>query len=887
MPPKKSALPTKERTLFARLISEYENKKHKLGVKTADAILKKFPEHGETLCMKGLLLASLNRREEGMELAKKGVRFDLTSFICWHALGILHRMDKNYEEAVKCYTQALRIEGGNINLLRESAFMNLQLRNYPPLIEARLTILKMQPHLRMNWVGLAVAHHLAGSLDEAERVLTSYEDVMRDVPKRNYEHSEILLYHASILQEKKDYAKAIELLQQKQPQIVNERARIEALARCYQQTGQVGEAERIWRDLVVKNAENRRYFAGLLEAQGIDLNSTSDEVRSRALTLLAEVQQAVPKSTAAKRLALVFATGDEFVAQATAYARSALTKGVPSLFSDLKSLYRDAAKQQALEAVVEGLRLEWAPPVAGVEESDPPSSYLWALYYLAQHYSYIGQASRALAYIDSAIVHSPTLPELHMVRARVLKRGGDLAAASSAMTDARLLDGQDRFLNSKAAKYLLRIGEVEEAVNVVGLFTKPDAPDPVYDLNEMQALWYLGEEAEAYLRRGDLGMGLKRLHQVDQTFQEIYDDQFDFHSYCLRKMTMRSYVATVRFEDQLRSHPAYFRSALVAVDLYVRLHDDPSLRNPDKGSGAGSAADGAADANGLTEEERKKAAKKAKKAEIKAAEEAARKKAAEEAEAKKKKGGDKDAKKDDDEAAAPVNEDQDPKGLKLLQNATPIKEAERFVRVLQQRAPRRIETWLATYEVAVRQELYLVAARALTHAAKLDSDNAELVEKVVRFAKMVKGKEVAHKEVIEKALGSVLKGGDEEAWYTEFVQRHSGEGDKVVGAAKAVLALRGEKQEAVNLLLSLSDGNVKITLKTLQTARHLLTTTLGVEATSPSLVEFDKKAAALFPLASTFKSAETLEQEKKQRDEKRDAWTKSEVEQLEEGESLL
>ena len=168
MPPKRAALPTKERTLFQRLIQEYETKKYKLGLKTADTILKKFPDHGETVAMKGLLLGSTNRREEGIELAKKGVRLDLTSFICWHALGILHRQDKNYEEAIKCYTQALRIEGGgNINLLRESAFLQLQLRNYVPMVENRLTLLRMQPHLRINWVGLAVAHHLAGSLEAA------------------------------------------------------------------------------------------------------------------------------------------------------------------------------------------------------------------------------------------------------------------------------------------------------------------------------------------------------------------------------------------------------------------------------------------------------------------------------------------------------------------------------------------------------------------------------------------------------------------------------------------------------------------------------------------------------------------------------------------------
>ena len=56
MPPKKVQLGTRERSLFARLIQEYEMKKYKLAVKTADAILAKAPEHGETVAIKGLVL---------------------------------------------------------------------------------------------------------------------------------------------------------------------------------------------------------------------------------------------------------------------------------------------------------------------------------------------------------------------------------------------------------------------------------------------------------------------------------------------------------------------------------------------------------------------------------------------------------------------------------------------------------------------------------------------------------------------------------------------------------------------------------------------------------------------------------------------------------------
>lgn len=59
-----------------------------------------------------------------------------------------------------------------------------------------------------------------------------------------------------------------------------------------------------------------------------------------------------------------------------------------------------------------------------------------------------------------------------MARALVLKRAGDPQGAAHSMEEARLLDGQDRFLNGKAAKYWLRAGNVSKAEELLVMFTK-------------------------------------------------------------------------------------------------------------------------------------------------------------------------------------------------------------------------------------------------------------------------------------------------------------------------------------------------------------------------------------------------------------------------------
>lgn len=68
--------------------------------------------------MKGLVLTHMGRREEGVDLVKQGMRLDLTSHICWHVFGLIQKGEKNYEEALKSYTQALKFDRVSFDGLR-------------------------------------------------------------------------------------------------------------------------------------------------------------------------------------------------------------------------------------------------------------------------------------------------------------------------------------------------------------------------------------------------------------------------------------------------------------------------------------------------------------------------------------------------------------------------------------------------------------------------------------------------------------------------------------------------------------------------------------------------------------------------------------------------
>jgi tetratricopeptide (TPR) repeat protein len=612
--PSKRVLASKEATLFKELLTFYETRQLKKGVKTADSILKKNPEHGETTCMKGLLLTHLGRREEGIELVKKGLRLDLTSHICWHVFGLIQKGEKDYEGTLKSYTQALKFDKENLNILRDAAHIQTQLRQFDGLVESRYTLLRIRPNLRQNWIGLSVAYYLSGNLKEALRILDHYEETLKNVPNFDPEHSETILYHIRVLEELGETTHALSKLDtnSKARAIVDRTAIMETRARLLT-TSSSSNAQQAWQDLIERNPNCVDYYHGLLRCQGLDFNDITDENRSQALSILKECADQQPKASTPRRLALTLAAGEDFVSLAREYILSGLTRGIPSLYTDIKSLYKDEQKHKAVETIVLEALTSFSPSQASTssEPKPDPTHYLWTLFFLGQHYSH-QDPSKALKFIEQAIEHTPTLPELYSLKARTLKRLGDLAGSVVAMEEARDLDGQDRFLNTKCWKYWfratttgLKLDSVERASEIAGLFTKKDAPSPGADLEDMQSTLFILEEASAHRRSRKLGPALKKYMAIVKVFNEFEDDQFDFHGYSIRKFTVNMYLNMIKWEDQLRSHPAYITAAVDAAQIFIEIHDDPSLKS-------------SSEANNQLTEAAKKAKSKAQKAAQKA-----------------------------------------------------------------------------------------------------------------------------------------------------------------------------------------------------------------------------------------------------------------------------
>lgn len=648
--------------------------------------------------MKALIMSNLGQLEEAFVLAKTALKNDMKSHVCWHVFGLLYRAEKNYEEAIKAYRFALRLEPDSQPIQRDLALLQIQMRDYQGYIQSRNTMLQARPSFRQNWTALAIAHHLGGNLTEAENVLNTYEETLKTPPPRtDMEHSEAVLYKNTIIAESGDLERALEHLDTAGKRCSDVLAVMEMRADYLLRLDRKSEAEAAYAALLDRNPENSHYYDGLIKAKGL-----ADTDHQALKAVYDGLVEKFPRGDAPRRIPLDFLEGDDFREAVDSYLQRMLRKGVPSLFANIKVLYDRPAKRDTVQELVEGYasgKIE--PQTNGSSESQKPEDKTMfeasTFYFLAQHYNYhlSRDLQKAMDYVEKAISLVPESVDYHMTKARIYKHYGDLPKAAEVMEEARKLDEKDRYINTKAAKYRLRNDENDKGLEDMSKFTRNETVGGALgDLHEMQCVWYLTEDGESYLRQKKLGLALKRFHAVYNIFDVWQEDQFDFHSFSLRKGMIRAYVDMVRWEDHLRDHPFYTRMALSAIKTYVLLHDQPDLAHGPM----------FADMNGVDEEERKKAIKKAKKEQQRLEKAEADKQELKKASAANAKGADGEVKK----------EDTDPFGNKLVQTTEPLKDALKFLTPLLEFSPGDIRAQTAGFEVYIRRREFLSSLDANT-----------------------------------------------------------------------------------------------------------------------------------------------------------------------------
>jgi len=767
-------LPKKEGDLFKAVVKHYESKQYKKGIKAADNILRKFPNHGETLAMKGLTLNCMQKRDEAYDFVRKGLRYDMRSHVCWHVFGLLHRSDRNYNEAIKAYKQALRIDEQNLQILRDLSLLQIQMRDLDGFVITRHKILTLKPNNKNHWLAFALAKHLTSDREGAISVIDIYLGTLNAQSpelQRGFESGELAMYRNKILGEiEGGESRALDHLIECRSVVVDGGAWLYAKGTYELRLGLFADAKQSFLDFLVDRgaAENYRvhtgYMCAVLEMErevveaaiklkGNDTLATMIALTSEQKQLLldsyqVELKKFLPRSHAVRRIPTTILEGEALRAAVDLYCRRDLNRGVPCLGSDLHALILVQRGKQMVR-LVDSVDIKVHPTmimlIALVDEyilslsttskfpdvdevvqtEEPPSTLLWTFYLRALLHQFCGEYQEALKVVEKCLQHTPTAVDVYELKAILLEYSGDVESAADCLDAGRELDKQDRYINNQTTKFMLRANRVELARERIALFSKHEG-NPEQNLYDMQCAWYELELAACYARAGHYGKSLKKYMAVEKHFEDFHEDQFDFHSYCIRKVTLRAYVDVLRFENELFAQHYYGKAAKGIIDNYIHLHDFPEHAKVD---------DETSDYSKMTAAERKKAkaiARKKKKA--------IEKKALRQAEERRGDASNKLNGNDKKKLAQQGSNggvlsfvEEDPDGKELLKR-DPLSEAKRYVATLVKNAPNRFGTWILQYDVAIRREKTMMALQALFKAKSIDSGNCELFDRVVHFA---------------------------------------------------------------------------------------------------------------------------------------------------------
>ncbi|GAB5566371.1 N-alpha-acetyltransferase 16 [Prionailurus iriomotensis] len=701
-------LPPKESNLFKRILKCYEQKQYKNGLKFCKMILSnpKFAEHGETLAMKGLTLNCLGKKEEAYEFVRKGLRNDVKS----------HCLPQNEEK-------------GHVGMFMDSC--NIQMRDLEGYRETRYQLLQLRPTQRASWIGYAIAYHLLKDYDMALKLLEEFRQTQQVPPNKiDYEYSELILYQNQVMREADLFQESLEHIETYEKQICDKLLVEEIKGEMLLKLGRLKEASEVFKNLIDRNAENWCYYEGLEKAlQLSSIGPFLPHVFSVPYEVSADEDESVLVSEVRKETCYgdCIQNGycEKFRELMDKFLRINFSKGCPPLFTTLKSLYYNTEKISIIQELVTNYEASlktcdfFSPYENG--EKEPPTTLLWVQYFLAQHFDKLGHYSLALDYINAAIAGTPTLIELFYMKAKIYKHIGNLKEAVKWMDEAQSLDTADRFINSKCAKYMLRANMIKEAEEMCSKFTR-EGTSAMENLNEMQCMWFQTECISAYQRLGRYGDALKKCHEVERHFFEITDDQFDFHTYCMRKMTLRAYVDLLRLEDILRRHAFYFKAARSAIEIYLKLYDNP-LTSESKQQEINS--------ENLSAKELKKMLSKQRRAQKKAKLEEERKHAERERQQKNQK----KKRDEEEEEGSGLKEELIPEKLERIEN--PLEEAIKFLIPLKNLVADNIDTHLLAFEIYFRKGKFLLMLQSVKRAFAINSNNPWLHECLIKFSKSV------------------------------------------------------------------------------------------------------------------------------------------------------
>lgn len=160
----------------------------------------------------------------------------MTNFTCWHIYGMLNRANKNYEDAKRAFIQALKIDGENVNCLRDLAILQLQLRDFEGHCETRRRMVVSNSKIFNHFTGYITAAFLTKNYTLCCEIWDSILAIYGEKPletEKIQDLNETFLLRAKIYENMGDAKKGVKFMQKYSKFMIDDTRKNEMFAKLY------------------------------------------------------------------------------------------------------------------------------------------------------------------------------------------------------------------------------------------------------------------------------------------------------------------------------------------------------------------------------------------------------------------------------------------------------------------------------------------------------------------------------------------------------------------------------------------------------------------------------------------------------------------------------
>lgn len=561
-----SKLSEKEAFLFDRSIDQFEKGQYSKSLKTIQSVLKKKPKHPDSVALLGLNLCKLHDSRSALLKCGYASSIDPKSQFCWHALAIVYRETKDYNNSLKCYQNALAISPNNESLWYDAAYLQAQLGLYQPLFDNWNRLLQLDSSNLEYRLCFTLSAFLSGNYKE------SLEQIQYLISSCNLSPlvvSRLISFLPRICEHIENGSQTVlEILLMNQNSLLNNFNFEHIKAGLAFRQKNYEESIYLYARLLIK-------FPNRLDYSEKYLNSLWNFYKSGGLSL----------DLLLKRTDFLIKTFSEILQTGISVLIFLLSKNldydfclnhlisysmhhfIPSFISLLKiPLKTNDPFSKKLITMLSNFR-------EGDSAKNIPTHKLWCTYCLCLAHYKLGDYEESNYWLNLAIDHTPTYPELFLAKAKIFLCMGKIEEALCSFKRSVELDKSDRALASKYAKYLIRMDRNEEAYIVLSKFSRFRFGGVCNYLAETECVWFLVEDGESLLRQKLYGLALKRFHSIYQIYKKWSFLKFDYFTQCAEDGEFQEYIELVEWSDNLWSSTDYLRATLGALTIYLLLFE--------------------------------------------------------------------------------------------------------------------------------------------------------------------------------------------------------------------------------------------------------------------------------------------------------------------------